>query len=372
MKKILLSISILVGLMTVSCEKMDLSKEGNNSTAQKQSTLDNNSLMESRISIFGYLGINAMSINNDTECRNNILIFPSWEKYYSTIETLEANVDSYVSTFESNAPAGLNDEQFDAYADSVGFNEDVPLIKFENRFGFCSLRKKLFDAETNWLANQTDGEWDGESDPDNDIIDDDTERTLLSENHEVIIGDKKSGYVIYKFTGDESYIEITNMDFQALQQINNGNIPAGNPNVLVVNGEKPKECKKSNRVISYFYPTSDVRIKGKEKFAVFLGNPRVKSTTKYFKKKRHGWKRGRSTISVKIFANSYLECEVGGATPQALGKQDRRHRLVVKWRPSDLEVLRINSLSISDNVLYGAHGVWGNFISAVDMYDGQY
>lgn len=79
MKRILLNFSILLGFVVVSCDNADLSQE--------QTAKNDNSLMQRQSSMFSY--IESTQINNGVDCENNILIFPTWEKYWETIEVLD-------------------------------------------------------------------------------------------------------------------------------------------------------------------------------------------------------------------------------------------------------------------------------------------
>ena len=79
MKRILLNFSILLGLVVVSCDNADLSQE--------QNAINDNSLTQRQSSMFSY--IESTQINNGVDCENNILIFPTWEKYWETIEVLD-------------------------------------------------------------------------------------------------------------------------------------------------------------------------------------------------------------------------------------------------------------------------------------------
>ena len=58
MKKTFLTFSILIGLLTVSCEKADLSQE--------QNANNDSSLMQKQSSMFNY--IESTQINNGVEC----------------------------------------------------------------------------------------------------------------------------------------------------------------------------------------------------------------------------------------------------------------------------------------------------------------
>ena len=79
MKRILLNFSILLGFVVVSCDNADLSQE--------QNAQNDNSIMQRQSSMFSY--IESTQINNSVDCENNILIFPTWEKYWETIEVLD-------------------------------------------------------------------------------------------------------------------------------------------------------------------------------------------------------------------------------------------------------------------------------------------
>jgi hypothetical protein len=74
MKKIILSLSFLAGLVLVSCESADQSQE--------QNANNDNSLMrrQRQSSMFNY--IQSTRIESDVNCENNILIFPSWRHYW--------------------------------------------------------------------------------------------------------------------------------------------------------------------------------------------------------------------------------------------------------------------------------------------------
>lgn len=130
--------------------------------------------------MFSY--IESTQINNDVDCENNILIFPTWEKYWETIELLDQMIEDDCDSFDATVPNNITDDQYDALADAAGFDEDNVLRNFEEDLAFCSLRRKIESLENDWLDQQGDGQWDINADPDNHFIDDETERTLLSQN----------------------------------------------------------------------------------------------------------------------------------------------------------------------------------------------
>ena len=46
---------------------------------------------------------------------------------------------------------GLSDDELEAIIDRTGFDENQPLIDFENYFRFSSLRNMIEDQITKWL-----------------------------------------------------------------------------------------------------------------------------------------------------------------------------------------------------------------------------
>lgn len=245
-----------------------------------------------------YDDIESTYINNglNTTCENNILIFPNWDTYYLTIDKLDDAIDNHCDAFEQSANPNLTDEEYEAYSESIGFDEDQPLRKFEEDLEFCSLWHKLYDNETFWLSQQTDDDWNIDEDPDSYFIDEETERVLLSTANEVMIGTRKDGYIIYKFF-DWGYIEIHNNDTVALAQINTtGIIPRNNSNVIVVNEkmevQEGPDCHGGAEIREFFRTGSNTRIKTLDKMKNFRGAPtafnkksKLKSKTKYYRKK---------------------------------------------------------------------------------------
>lgn len=387
MKKTFLTFSILIGLLIVSCEKADLSQE--------QNANNDSSLMQKQSSMFNY--IESTQINNGVECENNILIFPTWDKYWGTIDQLDVMIDSDCDAFDATVPNNVTDDQYDALADAVGFDEDNVLRKFEEDLEFCSLRRKIEGEEATWLDQQGDGQWDANADPDNHFIDDETERTLLSENAEVIIGDKKRGYTYYKFVDDEgNWIEVSNADLnvisQIAQQISQGSIPTNNPNVTVVTPKRDEQsgysCKDKVKEVKYEEIGGD-RLKRISKVRPSFGtncnaNPctsvfpsKVKAKTKGYKRKNGRWKARRLWIAAGINGQSqpdqglrYIDCAYENGVHKY--KEKRRRRVKVKtttttYIPVAGTPQRFNN-ALQDNRIYSYHKK-GSLIVNKDFYD---
>lgn len=387
MKKTFLTFSILFGLLIVSCEKADLSQE--------QNANNDSSLMQKQSSMFNY--IESIQINNGVECENNILIFPTWDKYWGTIDQLDVMIDADCDSFDATVPNNITDDQYDALADAAGFDEDNVLRKFEEDLAFCSLRRKIESLENDWLDQQGDGQWNADEDPDNHFIDDETERTLLSENAEVIIGDKKRGYTYYKFIDDEgNWIEVNNSDLNVISeianQINNGIIPTNNPNVTVVTPKRDNKggysCKDKVKEVKYEELGGD-RLKRISKVRPAFGTncssdpctsvfpSKMKAITKGYKKKNGKWKARRLWIAAGINGATqpeqglrYIDCASENSVHKF--KEKRRRRVKVKtttttYIPVAGTPQRFNN-ALQDNKIFSYHKK-GNLIVNKDFYD---
>ncbi|WP_394660350.1 hypothetical protein [uncultured Chryseobacterium sp.] len=118
-------------------------------------------------------GIKAVNLDNSlaTSCQNNILVFPTLQDYETAIVKLDQQIEDYNDAFDQQT-AGMTDEEADDYAESVGFDENQPLIDFEKDLHFCSLRQYLAELDDTWLDQQGDGAWDLNTAPDEYYIDD--------------------------------------------------------------------------------------------------------------------------------------------------------------------------------------------------------
>lgn len=383
MKTKFLSLSILLGLTVISCDNADISQKGN--------AKNDNILLQRQSSIFNY--IESTSIDNglgETGCENNILIFPTWDKYWETIDQLDQMIEDDCDAFDLTVPNDYTEDEYDAYADYVGFDEDNVLINFEEDLGFCSLRAKIRALETAWLDQQGDGQWDANSDPDNHFIDDDTERALLSYNAEVIIGDEERGFVYYKFLDDVgNWIEVHNDDITAISQVSQGNVPTNNPNVVISRPEISNySCKDKVKEVSYAVSGSD-RLKRISKVRPSFGtncnnNPctsilpsKVKAKTKGYRKKNGKWKAKRLWIAAGI--NGVNQPNNGATFVDCVQiieihkfKEKRRRNVKVKSTTSTYIPIvgtpqRYNN-ALQDNKLYSYHKK-GYLTVNKDFYD---
>nr|WP_314498242.1 hypothetical protein [uncultured Chryseobacterium sp.] len=144
-------------------------------------------------------GVKGVHVDNgiSTKCDNNILIFPTAQSYENAITILDQLIDSHNDNFDQNT-FNMTDVEADDYADSLGFNEDQPLLDFEKDLNFCYHRNYVDTLEKDWLSQQGDGAWNLNNSPDSHYIDDETERALLSIGAEYIIGNCIDGYKYFK------------------------------------------------------------------------------------------------------------------------------------------------------------------------------
>lgn len=354
MKTNLLNILIIIGLLSISCE--------NNNVIQEIGSTDTWEVSKTQSSMFDY--IKSTNIANDTKCENTILIFPSWDKYWETIDKLDDMIENDCDSFDATVPADITDDEYDSLADASGFDEDNTLRKFETDLAFCSLRSKIESLENDWLDKQGDGDWNINEDPDNHFIEDETERSLLSSNSEVIIGKSKDEYVYYKRLDDFYWIEVQKWDIKAIEQVSN-NIPTNNPNVIIKDFRKEitetnSECKTFVKEFRYHQNGSN-RIKRKSKVINndWWGYKKISALTVGYKKKRGKWKRRRTRITVGITdingtsdGTLYQKCEKPFRKFKV--KEKRRRRVKAKFSGARYQGASL-IIGIQSQKVYGIH-----------------
>lgn len=390
MKKSLKLFIVSLVLTFISCEKTELTQTETTTTLSKAPTPPPS---------VGYTDVKAWTINNGLPiCQKNILVFPSWDRYYQVIDFLDQQTELYCDAFDATVPAGTTDENYDLLADNllpVPFDEDRKLLQFENNFTFCSLRKKISTLEEAWLNVQGDGVWDVNTDPDNHFIDDDTERALLNEGVEVIIGpisDRPYTYTLYKFFADGSYYTmplitanatsstITNTSvLTALQQINNGTYVAGSNaavkfNPPVVEPPTPN-CKTNIKEISYEYGNGE-RIKRKTKVtaSTAINRNKIFASTKGYKKKNGNWKLKRFWIVARL-ANENVSsaglinfnCNLEESL--YMDKNECRRKVVVKKTYNNNGSATPLTIKVQDNKIYSYHQKGSSLVFTKDIYD---
>ncbi|WP_157486184.1 hypothetical protein [Flavobacterium sp. Leaf359] len=369
MKKQLL---LLVGITILSCDSPD--------SFQKQNVENNNSFVrrERRSSMFSY--IESIKIDKGSDCGSDILIFPSWEKLWETADKLDEMIDKECDLFDATIPDNITDEKYDDLADIAGFDEDNVLVRFEDDLAFCSLRKKVEVLENKWIESQGDGDWNINEDPDNHFIYDETERALFSVNNEVIIGEKKTGYIYYKLIDNFNWIEVHDWDINAIKQVSRGLIPTNNPNVIVVkkiktneNLQSSAECKTHIKKTRYYLNgTNRIKIKSKVINNDSWGAKKISALTVGYKKKNGKWKRARTRIAAGVTGsdianNSVLYQNCGIAFEKHKVKEKRRRRVKAKIRGQRFDGASL-IIGIKPQKAYSYHKQ-GSINLRLDYYD---
>jgi hypothetical protein len=235
-----------------------------------------------------------------------------------------------------------------------------------------------------WLNVQGDGVWDITTDPDEHFIEDDTERALLNEGVEVIIGTgtRTDPYKIYKFNADGSYYVISNMNTTASQQINNGTYVAGSSadvvKVVEVKPVPPIGCKYEVKDKGYAYDGNS-RIKWKAKSyretgasqtsQSYMIKGKIIAKTKSYKKKNNGgWKGKRAWITAGIQGNAFDACDVQISKDNMKDKNRRKVKVKETINPFVGILPQLHYLSFQDNTLFSRH-IKGNINLSNDYYD---
>lgn len=315
----------------------------------------------------------AITIPNglSNDCDHNLLIFPDFQTFRNKSESLDDENELQNDIFDQSVDPTLTDEQVEQFAIEQGFDEDGVFINFEEQFSFCSLRKHIFNAEADWLSQQGDGDWDITEDPDNHFIDEDYIRTLLNTGAEVGIGNNES-FVIYKFTSLNSWIEIHNQDYTALQQINiTGVVPSNNSNVIEVipNNDPSSNCRSNEDFRRFKKFSGNTRIKMIDKYDKegLINNAKVKTKTKYYRKKLGIWFRGKTTIGVSLESSVPLLCNATGTAPTGKIKTAKRSKVKEEWSQNEFTP---GGPEIEDDRTFSTHIRRSDEI-VIDIFDGH-
>lgn len=242
-------------------------------------------------------GIDYLTKSNSIQKINGVLIFPDTAFVSRTLALLDAEITQEGASF--NGTYGhLSEAEIENLIDSIGYNENKPLVDFEAGFAFQSLRSKIETDEINWLLN-TSGEK-IEDDPDNHFISDDVVRSILTENSEVGIGTS-----LYKVV-DNGYYEITDGNFVTLYSLRSNPIDiSGKPNVIFyADGEMKNGCKSSKRDARFKYNSNNTRrIKWVVSHWTYPWGRYAKAKTYNYKKKNNKWKKYKTYCEAQVYGN---------------------------------------------------------------------
>ena len=218
--------------------------------------------------------------------------FDSWAQYEELYDCLDAENEAYLDSFEA-AHSGLNDEQFNDLADSIGFVDEQTLINFETFQSFTSYRSVMAAAEATWLA----GGADPASDPDIDnVIDDEIEEAIRTTDGALWV----DGTIYLSDAHGDSWV-IPGASCTALDSILQG---IGNNAYKVVYDDGTLLCNNEQVDYMHHYYDNDkkfIRYKLRWKWGGYHTVSVAK--LKMFRKK-NTWRRFRTKIFVKTFGTA--------------------------------------------------------------------
>ena len=162
------------------------------------------------------LSLPTISVNN------GILVFSDSADVMQAILYLQQEWDYHNDTFNANYTS-YTDDQLDSIANALGFEEDQPLIDFEDNLSFSSLRDSIETEMDGWLDNTVLND---ATNPENFYIVDPFLRTLLNNRCEIIVDSS-----IWTFHEDGSATEVFDLNFDVLDSVRNETFdPENSPN----------------------------------------------------------------------------------------------------------------------------------------------
>ena len=178
--------------------------------------------------------------NITTIFNGEILRFENEDHYYSVLDGLQYQCDRWAEIFFT-AYSNYTDDQLSNLADSLGFDDYLPLRIFERQFSFDRNLRVFLDAQTEIWAEQ--GRM--TNPPTDTLINCPIEQTLLSKYYEVCIGN-----TIYQLRRGGTILEIPIENVNELATIrridNIETIVEAYPNVVVNNGNSGQGCYMSS------------------------------------------------------------------------------------------------------------------------------
>lgn len=285
--KLLLPLFILLGFLH-SCIEDD-------SSAVKDSVAINNDI----IGVVDFKVNPSASLKGGGELATTgvMLSFPSFQEFKTTLETLEAALEAHQEAFYSQYEH-LSEDEIDSIADAVGFNDQQPLVDFENSKNFSnSLRRKFNAAEAIWLNNEN---LDIQNDPIKNYPYDELEQALLNENQEVMIGG-----VVYVYRDAAVIYQINQEHQQMLSMLANGQDISNNPNVTTTDKAGYSCTLWKEKTFTKYYNNGSRMIKEDLIWKSGTHHTRAISKISNYKKKGNRWKPRVAKIALKFNIDYY-------------------------------------------------------------------
>lgn len=258
---------------------------------------------------------------------DHILKFTDMQQFQDVYNCLDQAYETWNDNFES-LHSSLSDDDYNAYCDSVGFEDDQPLIDFESALNFYSYRKYMSGLETTWLANGADSA----SDPENgDVLEDDILATMFSYDQAVMIND-----TIYWIDKNGNMYEVTNGDCNLLAQLqaDPAGVSANNTRITIFpTTTTNSECRHWDGKGAWNPYATDKKYKWKMSFRYYPWGTSIKSKIKSYKKKSGNWKKWRTGLEVTPYGTHY-DYNCSESASYYTDKQKRRKKLkdkIIWW-----------------------------------------
>lgn len=238
---------------------------------------------------------------------NGVLVFNNWNHFDQVYNCLETARETWIQDFETAHP-GLTEDAFDDLMYALAFNENQPLVDFDQALSHGSYRATIDALESAWESAGSSPA----SHPDNgNIIDDEVEETLYAAYGTgalVIVG---TTAVYIDANGQEWHIPFSTC--AALQAILNN--PNGIPSnyKVVYAGANGELCNNNKSLYGSQYFEGTTRCMTYKLRWRFGGiNTRAKAKMRMYKKKNLGWRKNRTAIAVRSFGDERdFECKLG-------------------------------------------------------------
>lgn len=316
-----------------------------------------------------------------TECADgiemvcgNMLYFTDMNHFQDVYTCLEVECEKWNDAFDLQY-SNLNDDDLNDLIDSIGWDEEQPLLNFETLYApnFNSRRAYLRNLEQTWLNNGMDTT----NDPtEYDVLDDEILSTLFNNNLSVRIGS-----TIYHFDTDGNLWEILNADCDLITLIDTDPDSASHLTgriklipFLDPRGSSTASCKEDWKPDKIFktYDSDTKRVKLKISYTnrvfSFYGINQVVAKGKmvHYKKKKGNWKLERKDLQVTVDGQARDTCE---ATPYDFfdnngPKKRKRLKALVHWpqQSSNEELIQsedfIVQFKVSNSFTYLWKATW--------------
>ena len=222
---VLLAIALLIGVnIFYACKKDIVSDTIVSDTTEHPAKASMSSELQ-RL----YQQLPTPNFGNIRLVNGDILKFESAEHYEQVYAALNNLCEAWTKLFLDNYDTG-NEEALDAIIETLGFDERLPLIKFEEKYKgvINTLLAVSIEKEEQWLRRGG-----GDEPPTDEITECPIEQTLLSRYHEYCIGDtilqlRPDGYQILVPVSELSFLKaLRNTSITEL--LGKDTIPPGNP-----------------------------------------------------------------------------------------------------------------------------------------------